>query len=76
MATSETSRLQPLYTSVTLTEGELFQIALEGSDENKQDAFKWISSDSDHATVNQSGFVTAKGAGEARGDHYDPGCKK
>ncbi|MBR4731775.1 MAG: DUF4332 domain-containing protein [Lachnospiraceae bacterium] len=63
MATSNI--LKPVYDSVTLTEGESFQIALDGEYAKLTNNLEWSSSDRDHVAVNKEGIVTCMKPGEA-----------
>lgn len=51
--------------TATLTEGEIFQLTAKAEPANASTTFKWSSSDTKIATVNESGLVSAVAAGTA-----------
>ncbi|WP_051538200.1 Ig-like domain-containing protein [Butyrivibrio proteoclasticus] len=57
--------IKPIYTTITLAEGESVKVdLLEGLDEGA-DSLRWSSSETGHATVSQTGIVTGVSKGEA-----------
>lgn len=65
-------KLIPLQTSVTLVEGETFQLTMEGLDKEGLRALDWSSSDGNHVIANTSGKITAKESGTATITVKDP----